>query len=581
MTRPVAPLTRRDVLRAAAVATAGCWLPQRCAGGAAAGMPPLHGVLHNEDCTNFFYFAEFTPQTDTGAAIDRYVDVLAEAGICVLLCNTNARRTNYRSRVWQAFWDGLDPRGPDDQPFLRPVPRERVQRYRRLLENMQLVSAQGVDYPARMAARCRVRGIAPWISLRMNDVHENAIPDHPFHGRLWREHAEWCRRNDPGYFARGLDYAHREVRDYYRALIVETLERYDIDGLELDFMREPYVFSRGEEQAGRPVLSAWLTEIRGLVNAAARRRGRAIRLGVRVPSQPETALALGLDAPAWAQAGLVDLVTVAPRWRTLQYDLPLVRWRELLAAPAVALAGGLDVNLSSHPGVPAKLVTPEHAQGAAAAVLGQGADAVYLFNYFQNGHPRWPHDTYVKTLKRLGAREALAGVSRWHAVTFRDVLAPGESYRAPLPAEGRSLSFTIHNGLAPAAEGRVSVVLGVAPRTGVKPVLPQVAANGQTGRLASRQPGDKGTEQLVFDVPPAAWQGKTNGTITVTADTPVRVTQVELHLDPRGAGSTAIASQESNAARPTSGRPARGEIASASHDITFPSTNKRRARFLA
>ncbi len=537
MPRPLAaPVTRRDLLRTAAVATAGCWLPKCCEGGSSAGVPRLHGVLHNEDCTNFFYFAKFTSQTDTGPAIDRYVDVLAEAGISVLLCNTNARRTNYSSRAWQPFWDGLEPYSSDDQPFLKPVPRDRVQRYRQLIENMRLVSAQGVDYPARMAERCRAWGIAPWISLRMNDVHENAIPDHPFHGRLWREHPEWCRRNDPGYFARGLDYAHREVRDYYRALIVETLERYDIDGLELDFMREPYVFSRGGEQAGRPVLTAWLTEIRGLVNAAARHRNRSIRLGVRVPSQPETALALGLDAPAWAQGGLVDLVTVAPRWRTLQYDLPVARWRELLAAPAVALAGGLDVNLSSHPGVPARLVTPEHAQGAAAAVLGQGADAVYLFNYFQNGHPGWPRDTYTKTLKRLGSSAALAKASRWHAVTFRDVLAPGESYRAPLPAEGRRLSFTINNGLAPIVGGGVSIVLGVASQAGVKPLPPQVAANGQPCRLTSQQPGVQGTQQLVFDAPPDAWQGKTSGTITVTADRPVRVTQVELHLDSRPRG---------------------------------------------
>ena len=42
----------------------------------------------------------------------------------------------------------------------------------------------------------------------------------------------------------------QEVRDYYKALIVESLDRYDIDGLELDFMREPYLFSAGKETEG-------------------------------------------------------------------------------------------------------------------------------------------------------------------------------------------------------------------------------------------------------------------------------------------------------------------------------------------
>ncbi|MEI6971353.1 MAG: hypothetical protein WCL44_07510 [bacterium] len=37
---------------------------------------------------------------DAGETIDRYIDVLAGAGITELFCNTNARLTNYRSDVW-------------------------------------------------------------------------------------------------------------------------------------------------------------------------------------------------------------------------------------------------------------------------------------------------------------------------------------------------------------------------------------------------------------------------------------------------------------------------------------------------
>lgn len=76
----------------------------------------LTGLLHNEDCTDFFYNAEI-PAGKAGEVVDRYVDVLADAGVSVLMFNTNARRTNYRSDVWEAFWDGYEPQGPDDQPF--------------------------------------------------------------------------------------------------------------------------------------------------------------------------------------------------------------------------------------------------------------------------------------------------------------------------------------------------------------------------------------------------------------------------------------------------------------------------------
>ena len=40
--------------------------------------------------------------------------MIAGAGVTVLLCNTNARRTNYRSDVWEAFWDGYEPGEPDE-----------------------------------------------------------------------------------------------------------------------------------------------------------------------------------------------------------------------------------------------------------------------------------------------------------------------------------------------------------------------------------------------------------------------------------------------------------------------------------
>ncbi|HHX41870.1 MAG TPA: hypothetical protein GX715_18090 [Armatimonadetes bacterium] len=64
---------------------------------------PIHGLIQNEDCTNFFYYRRFGEGVDGGAMVDRYVDTLADAGVRVLMINTNARRTNYRSRVWDAF----------------------------------------------------------------------------------------------------------------------------------------------------------------------------------------------------------------------------------------------------------------------------------------------------------------------------------------------------------------------------------------------------------------------------------------------------------------------------------------------
>ena len=203
---------------------------------------PVKRLLHNEDETNFFWTRQ-VPDAKAGEVIDEYVDVMAGAGVTVFLCNTNARRTNYRSHVWESYWDGYDPAGPDDQPFLAPMARSDVPGFRKGVDNMLAVHKQGIDFPGRGVQRCRHHGISPWITLRMNDCHYNDVPDHPFHGNFWKKNPQLRRKNCSGYFATCLDYAALEVRDYFKALVAESLDRYDIDGLELDFMREPYLFS--------------------------------------------------------------------------------------------------------------------------------------------------------------------------------------------------------------------------------------------------------------------------------------------------------------------------------------------------
>jgi len=486
----------------------------------------MTGLLHNEDCTNFFYAQKFPPG-EAGEITDRYVDVLAGAGVTVLFCNTNARRTNYRSDVWEAFWDGYDPDGLDDQPFLAAAPEDGRKRFRQLVHNMLEVHRQGVDYPARVIERCRRHGISPWISLRMNDVHYNDDLEHPFHSALWRR-PELFRKGHPGYYARALDYAHKEVRDKYKALVVETLERYDLDGLELDFMREPYLFSKGREQEGREILTAWMREIGSLVAAAATRLGRPVKLGVRAPSDPEVALGLGLDAPTWAREGLIDLVVATPRWSTLHYDIPLRDWRKLLG-DRVTLAGGLEVRCQPYPGGPVRNMVPEDAIGAAVSVLSRGGDVVYLFNYFQ--HCRWPRAEYQRVLKTMSSLDELLKQPRRHVVTFRQVAVPGKVCRVPLPATGRTLSFDLPLGPKPGAGWQAELQLGLAVEK-TAPESPAASVNGVQCGLRNSEKLEDGSLLLTYSVPLDALPGRNSDVISVKAvgQSPVKVLRVEVRF---------------------------------------------------
>ncbi len=484
-------------------------------------------LYHNEDCTNFFWYRQF-PEGKAGELVDRYVDVIANAGVTTLLVNTNARRTNYNSDVWEAFFDGYDPDGPDDQPFLASVPKENIAAYRKGVGNMLEVHKQGVDYPARMIERCRHHGIACWITLRMNDCHENHIPDHPFHGSFWKENPQFARKNAPGYYATCLDYAHREVRDLYKSLIAETLKRYDVDGVELDFMREPYVFSPGDEAKGKAILTEWMREIRQMTEAAAKKRGHPVRLGVRVPSRPETAEGMGLDAVRWAKEGLIDVLVATPRWATLEFAIPIQSWRERLGDAKITLLGGIEVRYQPMPGGPATIVSPDLGAGAAMAVLAQGADAVYLFNYFQDGHPAWTSPVYEKTLKAMRSVESLKELPRRVGVTYRDIVAPGESYQPPLPATGTELTFTMIPGPPPGGPWACEVLVECACEKG-----PEVFVNGRECRAVAPETPEGDVHE--YEVSPEALAARISHEVKVvgTDGRDVTVRKVEMAIWPK------------------------------------------------
>ena len=261
------------------------------------------GVIYNQDCTEFFVVNP--PEAMSGELVDTFVDSLAAAGVSALFSNPSGQRVNYASVVREPYWLGYDPDGPDGQPFFDGYPKERLPTIRPLLDGMMRLDRLGVDFHARALARCHHHGMEGWISVRMNDVHDVDLPTSPQLDTFWKQHPDFRRvpYRFSRWFDRQLDYARPEVRQHYWILLEEIGNRYDLDGLELDFMRFPYHFRIGQELAGGELLTAWLLEVRGLTDAAAKRLGHPVRLGVRVPAEPETARQMGLDAVRWAREG--------------------------------------------------------------------------------------------------------------------------------------------------------------------------------------------------------------------------------------------------------------------------------------
>ncbi len=101
--------------------------------------------------------------------------------------------------------------------------------------------------------------------MRMNDVHNVDDVDNYIHSSFWRKHPDYWRvPGGKGWTDRALDYGIPEVREHAMAYVRELLERYDPDGIELDWMRFGYHFRPGKEAEGKALLTQFMREARSL-----------------------------------------------------------------------------------------------------------------------------------------------------------------------------------------------------------------------------------------------------------------------------------------------------------------------------
>jgi len=380
--------------------------------------------------------------------LQKCVDGLEHTQVRAYIVCCCAQQTNFPSKSWEPFCAGFDPKRGNDQPFFKGLEPPMFRNFRRWAENMDRLFREGIDPTGYLLEYARKKGLQAWVSMRMNDIHDVQLIDSPIHSKFWREHPEYWRRRDrfKSWPDRALDYGQKPVRDHAMALIRELCARYDMDGLELDWMRFGYHFREGEEIEKGKELTKWMGEVRALVNATAKKRGHPIALVVRVPSHPDVSRQLGMDAITWAKRGYVDRIVPTPFWATTDFDIPIDRWRELLKETNVPVTAGLEARVEPYPGSPTLPNTPERKRGAAMAALARGSDGIYLFNYMGEQH-RTPF-----LFKELGSIATLKGKSRTHTITFVDINAPGKHIPCALPKTippGQSASFRIYTGPVP------------------------------------------------------------------------------------------------------------------------------------
>lgn len=389
---------------------------------------PPEGIIYNEDDTQRFIKApegKLVP-----ADLEALVDALAGTHVRILSICCCAQKTNYNSSAWEPYWEGFDPDADNSQPFFGDVPPAERGAYRQWVSNMLALHKVNVDPNQCMIDRCRLRNISPWISIRMNDVHDAPIGNTPLHSRFWMENHDLWRYPDrfTAWNDRCFDYGKERVRDNMMKLVLEVLERYDMDGLELDWNRFPLHFREGEEQAGAVLLTEWMRQVHTAVKNAEARRHHRITLAVRVPARPETALGTGLDAITWAKEGLIDHLIVAPFWATTDFDIPVEKWISALKGTPVPVTAGLEALIRSYPGMTPTTNSPASSRAAAISALSRGSSGIYVFNYFDLPN------TSEDILYELDDLPALLKQKRVHPITYPDISIPGKPEELPFPA---------------------------------------------------------------------------------------------------------------------------------------------------
>ena len=255
--------------------------------------------------------------------------------------------------------------------------------------------------PVRLfVERCRQKGLAPFISLRMNDCHylhlvndkENFTQSaNEAICRFYAEHPDWWLSTT--IWKNGMDWTVPEVRDYRFALIEELCNNYDIDGLEMDFMRFPNYFREAvpyDERAG--IMAAFIARVRTALDKRA--RGKRRWLCMRVPVLLKWHRDRGIDVRRDVDAG-VDMINLSAFYYTQQQS-DTARICAMTPQAAVYLemchctTSGERRGASWGDARTYRRTTDEQYYTGAHLAYSRGGAGVSLFNfvyYRQHGHP--------------------------------------------------------------------------------------------------------------------------------------------------------------------------------------------------
>jgi hypothetical protein len=374
-------------------------------------------------------------------------------------------------------------------------------------EHFKQLIREGHDIFQGMVEEGHKIGIEVFASFRMNDFHDSRYPDSL--GPFKKEHPEYLLGDSVDVYEQYslgvntpkvslphkfsvrtcMNYAIPQVREFRMNVMRETVDKYDLDGVELDWSRAPWAFKPGEELRNIEIMNEFTREIRRHLDEKAEKVGRRLYLAAAVPPTFQECLEIGLDVETWLEEGLLDILIVGHFYGLGHpFNMPFEEIREATRKAGCQLFPRLNGEgtqaVMARPGGRlgkggvlysglAFVENPDVFRAAAATHYGDGADGIYLFNF---------HDIAREALlSEIGDPEALERLDKRYIV-------PKRREALPSPWDEPYIEFTgSANGLPPP----LSVHSTRRPREATEPLpLVLILGNGETGQSLSFQVAD-------------------------------------------------------------------------------------------
>lgn len=330
---------------------------------------------------------------------------------------------DYETEVGERFGDGYEDLDPGQ---------------RRKAENLrQMIKAHGGPVTV-IAQLCHEAGMAFFPSVRMNE-HYDMEESAPNYGRLRRDHPELCIGR-PGEsiphgslewgIRTGLNYAFPEVRAHMTRIIFELIDRFEINGIELDFMRHPAFFRVTEAYQYRYLMTDFVCGIRKKLDEVGQKRGKHLDLAVRVPPTLADSKRIGLDTEVWLREGTVDMLIAGGGF--IPFEMPIREWVEAAAGTGCRVYGCFE---GLRP-----LLNEASLRALALRYWEAGVDGIYFFNYYSMSK-----DWKRTVLGQLADPTALQRVNKWYELDHSNRHQPtsqlGYSFLNAIPAAQLPVQF--------------------------------------------------------------------------------------------------------------------------------------------